>query len=298
MANILSLIADPAHPVLEAGLIRRVRQAVAAAGAEAAEPIWLAPAEALDLPLGPGDPAPALAAARLVLGQAPVDANLVHGASRRKRLLIADMDSTIVTTETLDELAAHAGRGDEIAAITRRAMNGEIDFEGALKLRVGMLAGLPVAALEATLAATRLTQGARILVRTMRASGAFTALISGGFSVFTGAIRERCGFDVDRSNQLEILDGRLTGNVTPPIVGREAKLATLTELASLRGLTPADTIAVGDGANDLAMLKAAGMGVAFRAKPIVAAEARLAVDHGDLTALLYLQGYARDELIA
>jgi phosphoserine phosphatase len=295
MASVLSLIAAPTRPVLDAGLARTVASAIEAAGALVGESTWLAPGIALDLPLGPCDPRQALAAARAALGPAPVDANLVQAAGRRKRLLIADMDSTIVTTETLDEMAAFAGLKDRIAAITAQAMNGEIDFASALRLRVGMLEGLPAAALEQTLAATRLTPGARTLVQTMRQAGAFTALISGGFTFFTTAIRERCGFHLDHSNTLEFADGQLTGRLIEPIVDRDTKLASLREFAGARGLDLAETMAVGDGANDLGMLKAAGFGVAFRAKPIVAAEARLAVEHGDLTALLYLQGYHRDE---
>jgi phosphoserine phosphatase len=192
-------------------------------------------------------------------------------------------------------MAGFAGIKDEIAAITRRAMNGEIDFAEALRLRVGRLKGLGLGALDETLRATQLTPGARALVQTMRAAGALTALISGGFSFFTAAIAERCGFHLDRSNRLEIEAGRLTGRLTGPIVDRDAKLAALRELAREQELQSSETLAVGDGANDLAMLNAAGFGVAFRAKPIVAAEARLAVNHGDLTALLYLQGYAREE---
>jgi phosphoserine phosphatase len=295
MASILSLIANPDRPVLDPPLLDRVWAAIAAAGALAGEPRWLASGIALDCPIVRGDPHLALASARAALGPAPVDANLIEASARRKRLLIADMDSTIVTSETLDEMAGFAGLKEQIAAITKRAMNGEIDFAGALRLRVGMLEGLPVDALQQTLAATRLTAGARTLVQTMRAAGAFTALISGGFTFFTAAIKERCGFHLDRSNILEIQDGRLTGRLIGPIVDRETKLSALHELAREQRLQPADTLAVGDGANDLAMLKAAGFGVAFRAKPVVAAEASLAVNHGDLTALLYLQGYAREE---
>ncbi len=298
MVSILSLIANPENPALDDALARSVRSALAASGAAPDDILWLAPGIALDLQFRAGDPARALLAARAALGQAPVDANLVDDGDRRKRLLIADMDSTIVTTETLDEMAAYAGLKGEIAAITRRSMNGEIDFAEALRLRVGMLTGLPTSALEATLAATALTRGARELVQTMRHAGAFTALISGGFTFFTGAIRDRCGFHIDRSNRLEFADGKLTGRLIAPIVDRDAKLASLTELAREHRLALAETLAVGDGANDLAMLRAAGFGVAFHAKPIVAAEARLAINHGDLTALLYLQGYAREEFRA
>ncbi|MBI1775935.1 MAG: phosphoserine phosphatase SerB [Proteobacteria bacterium] len=295
MPSILSLIANPAKPVVDSHLAEAAREALAAAGSRPGEARWLAPGIALDLPLAAAAPERSLAAVRAALGETPVDANLIEAAGRRKRLLIADMDSTIVTTETLDEMAAFAGLKEKIAAITRRSMNGEIDFAAALRERVAMLAGLPVTALEKTLAATELTPGARALVQTMRQHGAFTALISGGFTFFTGAIRQRCGFHVDRSNVLDIADGKLTGRLAAPIVDRDAKLAALQEFTLAHGLAGDASLAVGDGANDLAMLGAAGFGVAFRAKPIVAAEARLAINHGDLTALLYLQGYRQDE---
>jgi phosphoserine phosphatase len=205
------------------------------------------------------------------------------------------MDSTIVTSETLDELAAHAGLKEQIAAITKRSMNGEIDFAEALKSRVGMLKGLALDALERTWAATRLTPGARELVATMNAHNATTALVSGGFTFFTGRVAALLGFDVHRSNELLHVDGRLTGEVGAPILDRDAKLATLRELAAARNLKMAATLAVGDGANDLAMLREAGLGVAFHAKPIVAAEARARVDHGNLRALLFAQGYRAAE---
>ncbi|HEX3349851.1 MAG TPA: phosphoserine phosphatase SerB [Acetobacteraceae bacterium] len=226
---------------------------------------------------------------------APVDAIIVAAAGRQKKLLIADMDSTIVTSETLDELAAYAGLKDSIAAITRRAMNGEIDFAEALRLRVGMLKGLATSALEATWERTVIAEGARELVATMRAHGARAALVSGGFTFFTGRVAAMLRFDLHRANTLDTADGHLTGAVIGPILGRDAKLAALRELAAVDGLQLSETLAVGDGANDLAMLAAAGLGVAYRAKPIVAAEARARVDHSTLRALLFAQGYrARD----
>ena len=230
-----------------------------------------------------------------MLDGAPVDAVVTPSENRRKRLLLADMDSTIVTGETLDELARFAGVGEYVAAITKRAMAGEIDFKAALRERVSLLKGLDLSALNETWAATRLTPGARTLVATMKAHGALAALVSGGFTFFTGRVAETCGFDQHRANVL-LDDGRaLTGLVQEPILDRNAKLATLHKLSAQHRLSPADALAVGDGANDLDMIRAAGLGVAFHAKPIVAAAARARVDHGDLRALLFMQGYRAEQ---
>jgi len=217
---------------------------------------------------------------------------------RRKGLLVADMDSTIVSAETLDELAAEAGVGARVAAITARAMNGELDFEAAVRQRVGLLAGLPLASVERVLARIRPMAGAQTLVATMRASGAHCTMISGGFTLFADPVGARLGFDEVRANRLEVREGRLTGRVVEPVLGREAKRAALEERRAALGLAPDRVLAVGDGANDLAMLRAAGLGVAFRARPAVAAAARVRVDRADLTALLYLQGYTRAEFAA
>lgn len=215
---------------------------------------------------------------------------------RRKHLLLADMDSTMIGQECIDELAAHAGVGPHVAAITARAMNGELDFEAALTERVGLLAGLTEDVVAEVLAERiTLAAGGETLVATMRANGAWTALVSGGFTVFTGPVRGMLGFDEDRANVLHAGEGRLLGTVQMPILGREAKVAALNEIAAAKGLTPADAIAVGDGANDLPMLLAAGTGVALHAKPSVAAQAPIRLDHADLTGLLYLQGYRSDE---
>jgi phosphoserine phosphatase len=225
-----------------------------------------------------------------------VDAIVQPAEGRRKRLLLADMDSTLIEQECVDELAARAGVGAQVAAITERAMRGEFEFEPALRERVRLLARLPVAVIDEVLAKKiTLTPGARALVQTMRKSGAYTALVSGGFVQFTGAIAEKLGLNEHRANQLIVRDGQLTGEVSEPILGRDAKLATLRELATNHRLELGETLAVGDGANDLAMLGAAGLGVAYRAKPAVAAAARARVDHADLTALLYAQGFRREE---
>jgi phosphoserine phosphatase len=207
------------------------------------------------------------------------------------------MDSTIVTTETLDELAAEAGLKDVIAEITRRTMRGEIDFAQALVERVAMLADLPETALARTFAATSLTPGARTLVQTMKADGAFTALVSGGFRYFTSRIAAELGFDLDLANDLEISDGRLTGELAGPILDKDGKLNALRTLTAERGLSVVDAAAVGDGANDLPMLLLAGLGVAFHGKPLLREQVRAQVNHNDLTALLYFQGYRQEEFV-
>jgi phosphoserine phosphatase len=227
-----------------------------------------------------------------------VDACVQPAQARRKRLLVADMDSTIINVECLDELADFAGVKEQVAAITERAMRGELEFEGALRERVGMLTGLPLAALQSAYdERVRLNPGARTLVRTMAANGARCLLVSGGFTFFTGRVAEAAGFHDNRANTLHTADGALTGAVGEPILGREAKLSALKDEAAALGLDLAETLAIGDGANDLAMIEAAGLGVAYRAKPIVAAQAAAKVDHADLTALLYFQGYREGEFV-
>ncbi|MBK1659846.1 phosphoserine phosphatase SerB [Paracraurococcus ruber] len=296
MSQILTLIAPPGG--LGPALVARVRDALRALGAEAGTADWLSDAEAADLPFDNLAAEQARAAAMAALQGAPVDAIATPAEGRRKRLLLADMDSTIVTTETLDEIAAFAGLKEKIAEITRRSMNGELDFREALVERVGMLAGLPVSALDRTWETTALTPGAMELVRTMRANGAHCALVSGGFTFFTGRVAELVGFHAHHSNTLEITDGRLTGKVGEPILDRNAKLATLKRLAAEHGLSLDAAATVGDGANDLAMIQAAGLGVAFHAKPVVAAAARARLDHADLRGVLFAQGYRATEILA
>lgn len=229
----------------------------------------------------------------------PVDFAVQPVENRRKRLLIADMDSTIINVECLDELADFAGVKDKVSAITERAMRGELAFEGALRERVGMLKGLSVDALQACYDdRVKLNPGARTLVRTMAEHGARCALVSGGFTFFTSRVARAAGFHLNRANTLIEVDGLLTGTVGDPILGKEAKLAALREETAALGLTPADALAVGDGANDLAMIEVAGLGVAYRAKPIVAAQAHAKVDHADLTALLHFQGYTTAEFVS
>jgi len=293
MEHVLTLIAP--RGALAAATLRAARDALLSLGAATGAPDWLSPEEAADLPFTGVAPDQADAAARAALSGAAVDVIAQPAQGRRKRLLVADMDSTIVTAETLDELAAEAGIKDRVAAITQRAMNGELDFEGALRERVGMLAGLPVAALERCWARIEIMPGARELVATMRAHGARCALVSGGFTFFTGRVAACLGFHEHHANTLIEADGRLTGQVAEPILGRHAKLANLKRLAAELGIGLDAAVAVGDGANDLDMIRAAGLGVAFRAKPVVAAAARVRVDHADLRALLFAQGYRAAE---
>ena len=290
MNSILTLIAANR---LDDTMLSRIREAMP----QSAEPVWLAPGKAADIAFDGLRDGEAERRARAVLNDAPVDLIAQSKDGRRKKLLIADMDSTMVVGETLDDLAAHAGLKDKIAAITARAMNGEIDFKGALRERVGLLAGLSETALEDTWRHLELMPGAQALVGTMKAQGATAVLVSGGFDFFTGRVRERCGFDEDRANRLEIAGGKLTGNVGEPILDRDSKLFHLRDFAAQLGLSMSETLAVGDGANDLDMIRAAGLGVAYHAKPVVAGEARFRVDHGDLTALLYAQGYRQDQFV-
>lgn len=225
-----------------------------------------------------------------------IDMAIQPTAGRRKQVLLADMDSTMIDQECIDELADEAGVGARVAAITARAMNGELDFHEALIERVSLLAGLPESVIAQVLAERiTLAAGGPELVATMRAHGAYAALVSGGFTSFTDPIARRLGFDENRANTLLSEGGVLTGHVTLPVLGREAKVEALNEIVAKRGLTPADVIAVGDGANDLGMLQLAGSGVALHAKPVVAQQAGITINHGDLTALLYLQGYAAEE---
>jgi phosphoserine phosphatase len=283
MTHILTLVADRTATTLDPATIARVRDAI-----QGGPPEILSPGEAADIACAVP---PDLDLVRAALDGAPVDAIAQPAGQRKKSLLIADMDSTIVAVETLDELADFAGIKDQIAAITRRAMNGELDFKDALRERVGMLKGLGVDALEKTWERIRLTPGARELVATMRAHDAVTALVSGGFTFFTSRVAAELGFDLHHANTLLDDGTTLTGAVGEPILDRDTKVSTLRALAEQRGIPLVATLAVGDGANDLAMIATAGLGVAFHAKPIVAAAARACVDHADLRALLFVQGY-------
>ena len=258
---------------------------------------WLDEAVACDIALPQGIAAVAAEATlRAALAGEPVDVVVQEEKGRRKKLLLADMDSTMIDQECIDELADEIGLKEHVAAITARSMNGEIAFEPALRERVALLKGLDAAVVE-RIVAGRLTpaSGGRALVQTMRRAGAHTALVSGGFDVFTGRIAAMLGFHEHRANRLIEAGGVFSGEVAEPILGRAAKADALLDISARLGLTPADAIAVGDGANDLDMLHLAGTGVALHARPAVAAAAGVRIDHGDLTALLYLQGYAREE---
>jgi phosphoserine phosphatase len=258
---------------------------------------WLCEDYAFDIPFAE-NPVEVLTAARGAVAGAVADINVVAAERRRKRLLVADMDSTIIACECLDELADMAGLKPQVSAITERAMRGEIEFAGALRERVALLNGLPLEALERVYRErVRLNPGAQALVATMRAHGAKTLLVSGGSSFFTQRVAVAAGFDAEQGNILLDDGSVLLGQVAEPILGREAKLAALQQALAESPLEPQDALAVGDGANDLGMIQYAGLGVAFHAKPVVAAAARASIAHGDLTALLYLQGYRRDEIV-
>ncbi len=289
---VATLISHPARPALTADLAHSACRAVGASA-----PDWLAPGIACDIALPEGSNGEdAAAGLREAIGAEPVDVAVQPAAGRRKKMLIADMDSTMIDQECVDELADLVGLKEHVAAITARSMNGELPFEPALRERVALLKDLPAGVVSDVIAQRiTLASGGKALVATMRAAGAWTALVSGGFTVFTGPIAAKIGFDENLANRLEEVDGRLAGKVAEPILGRAAKAEALMAIAARRGITPDDAIAVGDGANDLDMLRLAGTGVALHAKPSVAAQARIRIDHGDLTALLYLQGYRQAE---
>lgn len=292
MSLVATLIANPARPVLVASLADKASGALGASRID-----WLAQDVAADFYLPHGiDAGEARGLAEAAIGDAPIDIVIQNVEGRRKKLLIADMDSTMIDQECIDELADEVGLKEHVADITARSMNGELAFEPALRERVALLAGLETSVISQIIE-SRLTlaSGGPALVATMNAAGAYTALVSGGFLSFTGPIAEKLGFKENRGNTLLEQDGKLLGTVADPILGREAKAIALREICQKPGISTEDAIAVGDGANDLDMLQLAGAGVALHAKPAVAAQARIRVDHGDLTALLYMQGYRRDE---
>jgi phosphoserine phosphatase len=295
MSSVLvaTLVADPVKEPLSEATLDRAAQTLG--GVERRR--WLDEGAAADL-VFTGELKPKRTALEDALADEPVDIIVQPLARRAKRLLVADMDSTLIGQECVDELATFAGVGDRVAAITERAMRGEIAFAPALRERVALLAGLPDTVIDEVLRERiTLNPGARALAQTMRANGAYVVIVSGGFRQFTRAICERIAADEDRANTLMIEGGKLTGKVTEPILGQDAKLEALKEIAAAMGLTLDDTLAVGDGANDLPMLQAAGLGVAYRAKPKVAASAHARIDHADLTALLHAQGFARKDFV-
>ena len=294
MALVATLIANPSNPVITTALAESAAKALDASGL-----YWLADGIACDLVLRDGADA---ASAQTVLRQAildlPIDIAIQEQDNRRKKILIADMDSTMIGQECIDELAAEVGLKDKVSVITARAMNGEIAFEPALRERVALLKGLPISVVDDVIEKRiTLTPGGLELSATMKAKGHYTALVSGGFTVFTSRIAQTLGFDENRANILGEKDGVLDGTVAEPILGKQAKVDALNDIAAKLGISPDDAIAVGDGANDLGMLHLAGSGVALHAKPAVAAEAQIRIDHGDLTALLYLQGYRKSDFV-
>ncbi|MET0293523.1 MAG: phosphoserine phosphatase SerB [Phenylobacterium sp.] len=277
--------------------LSQVIAALSGASARVKEPRPLGPG-ALDVLIEAADLPAVRAAALEAVAGLPVDACVQPLEGRRKRLFVADMDSTIIGCECIDEIADFAGKKAEIAAITERAMRGELEFEAALRERVGMLKGLPTSVLQQAYdERVRLNPGARTLVRTMAANGTRCVLVSGGFTFFTSRVAQAAGFHANRANTLGEGAGLLTGAVGEPILGRQAKLDALTEEAAALPVPLSETLAIGDGANDLAMIKAAGLGIAYRAKPIVAAEADAKLDHADLTAVLYFQGYRAEQFV-
>ncbi len=287
--HVVTLIAAPGG--LDSSLVENLRNAWGGGDA-----LWLSPDEAAEFSIAqvPSNQWDIWAD----LQQMSVDLAVQPATGRRKKMLLADMDSTMIEQECIDELAEEAGVGAHVKEITARAMNGELDFEEALQARVALLKGLPETVIDKVLA-TRITYmpGGDVLLATMKASGAYTALVSGGFTAFTQKVAATLGFDENRANTLLTADGVLTGEAGKPILGRQAKVDALEEITARLGIAECDVMAVGDGANDLGMLGRAGAGVALHAKPVVAAECDLRVNHGDLTALLYLQGYARSDFV-
>lgn len=288
---IATLLTNPQRPALDRAAVESLRNAWGGGDA-----IWLDPGVAAEFPVE------AMPENRWQVWQdfqsLGVDLVVQPAEGRRKKMLLADMDSTMIQQECIDELADEAGVGAHVAGITRRAMNGELDFESALRERVGLLRGLPVAVIDRVIRdRITLMPGGPVLLATMKANGAHAALVSGGFTAFTAKIAARLGFDENRANTLLAEDGKLTGQVAEPILGKQAKVDSLEDITARLGLTDDQVMAVGDGANDLGMLKRAGAGVALHAKPVVAAECDIRINHGDLTALLYIQGYAVEDFV-
>ena len=294
MALVATLVANPSNPVLTPVIAEQAADTVKASGL-----YWLADGIACDIALRDGTDADVARADILtVIGSAAIDLVVQDAETRRKKLLIADMDSTMIGQECIDELAAEVGLKEKVAAITARAMNGEIAFEPALRERVALLKGLPISVVDEVISKRiTLTSGGPELIATMKSKGHYTALVSGGFTVFTGPIAKTLGFNENRANVLLEENGVLSGFVSEPILGKQAKVDALNDISDKLGISPDDALAVGDGANDLGMLQLAGSGVALHAKPTVAAQAKIQINHGDLSALLYIQGYRKTDFV-
>jgi phosphoserine phosphatase len=297
MNHILTLICNPRTTELTNEALEVAIACLSELGAETADANWLAHGVACDIPFSGLSLKVAEATVRHNFQGLPIDIIAQKSVNRQKKLLVADMDSTMVMGETLDNLSEFAGCRDKVAAITSLAMNGELSFVEALKQRVKLLEGLSLDNLKKTMAGVELTPGGKELVQTMKANGAVTMLVSGGFSYFTDQVRDLIGFDKAKGNNFEISEARLTGQVLEPVIDKYAKLVILKNFAAEYGIAVADTLAVGDGANDLPMIMAANVGVAYHAKPIVSKSARVSINHGDLTALLYIQGYKAKKFI-
>ncbi|TNB46641.1 phosphoserine phosphatase SerB [Martelella lutilitoris] len=294
MVLVATLVANPSNPVVTSERVSKL------SGAVAVEKIdWLNEGVAVDLYIAHHvGRQEAETAIRAEIANLPVDLVIQPQVCRRKKALLADMDSTMIGQECIDELAAEVGLKEKVAAITARAMNGEIEFEPAVRERVALLAGLDIGIVDEIIEKRiTLTPGGKELVATMQANGGYTALVSGGFTVFTSRIGAMIGFDENRANTLIEKNGKLTGQVADPILGRQAKIEALHDVAKKRGIAETEIMAVGDGANDLGMLELAGSGVALHAKPTVAEKADIRIDHGDLSALLYIQGYRQEDFV-
>jgi phosphoserine phosphatase len=304
MSYVATLISAAHRPALTEALAERVAEKLP----QARVGEWLAPRVAIDIAFAAPRNEPGVTASTLrkltrelrsIIDAAPVDVIVQPQDGRRKKLLVADMDSTMIGQECVDELADYAGFKERVAAITERAMRGEIAFVPALRERVALLKGLPIATIDKVIAERiRPNQGAATLVKTMRANGAYTCVVTGGFTAFMAPLAAAIGFDEYHANTLQVDGGgRLTGEVAEPVLGREAKRDTLLTLRQRLRVWREDTLAVGDGANDIPMIDAAGLGVAFHGKPALREAADACIDHGDLTALLYVQGYRRQDFV-
>ena len=296
MTFVLSLICAPDAAELTPALLDRVNHGLAAAGANARPALWLAPERAAEIAFE-GDGDAVRAELRRRLADVAIDINVLPAAGRRKKLLLSDMDATAIIGETLDELSTFTPHKAEIDNLTRQSVNGLMSFTETLIARMELMRGVTEDALAKTWDKVEPTPGMKVAIATMRANGAYTALVSGGFTYFTSRVRDLIGFDCDVANDLEMADGRLTGRIPPPIVDPAGKVAALRRLTAARGLAPDRTLAIGDGSNDIPMLQAAGLGIAFCGKPKVKQAVPVWLDHAGPTGLLYLQGYRRTEFV-